>query len=91
MSYPHNTKYSFDGDCKVPIDSGKFSSQATPEVLDALRQIAEAEGRQLQVALDAAVRDYIYWRQKELPGNHVMTSFAVSLKEFDRLYRELAK
>lgn len=35
----------------------KFSSQASPEVLAALRQIAESEGRQFQVVLDEALRD----------------------------------
>lgn len=91
MSYPHDTNSSFDGDCQAPINSEEFSSQTTPEVLAALRQIAEAEGRQLQVVLDEAMREYIDRRQKELPRKHVMTSFAVSLGEFDRLYRELAK
>jgi hypothetical protein len=91
VSYPHETNSSFDGDCKAPINSEEFSSQGTPEALAALRQIAEAESRQLQVVLDAAVREYIDRRQKVLPRMHVMTSFAVSLEELDRLYRELAK
>ena len=37
----------------------KFSSQAAPEVLAALRQIAESQGRQFQAVLDEALRDYI--------------------------------
>ena len=65
----------------------KFSSQAAPEVLAALRQIAEAEGRQFQSTL----RDYIDRRQRERPRRHVMSAFAASLDEFDALYRELAK
>ena len=68
----------------------KFSSQAAPEVLAALRQIAEAEGRQFQSILDEALRDYIDRRQRERP-RHVMSAFAASLDEFDALYRELAK
>ena len=69
----------------------KFSSQAAPEVLAALRQIAEAEGRQFQSILDEALRDYIDRRQRERPRRHVMSAFAASLDEFDALYRELAK
>jgi len=69
----------------------KFSSQATPEVLAALRQIAESQGRQFQAVLDEALRDYIDRQQKERPRRHVMTAFAASLDEFDSLYRELAK
>lgn len=69
----------------------KFSSQAAPEVLAALRQIAEAQGRQFQAVLDEALRDYIARQQKDRPRRHVMEAFAESVKEFDDLYRELAK
>ena len=68
-----------------------FSSQASPEVLAALRQIAESQGRQFQAVLDEAMRDYIDRQQKERPRRHVMATFASSLEEFDSLYRELAK
>lgn len=69
----------------------KFSSQAAPDVLAALRQIAESQGRQFQAVLDEALRDYIDRQQKERPRRHVISSFASSLEEFDNLYRELAK
>lgn len=69
----------------------KFSSQATPEVLAALRQIADAQGRQFQAVLDEALREYIDRQQKERPRRHVLESFAASVEEFDNLYRELAK
>ena len=69
----------------------KFSSQAAPDVLLALRQIAEKQGRQFQAVLDDALRDYIDRHQKERPRRHVMGAFASSLDEFDHLYRELAK
>jgi hypothetical protein len=69
----------------------KFSSQAAPEVLAALRQIAESQGRQFQAVLDEALRDYIDRHQKERPRRHVAASFAASVAEFDSLYRELAK
>jgi len=67
----------------------KFSSQAAPEVLAALRQIAETQGRQFQAVLDEAMRDYIDRQQKERPRRHVMAAFASSVEEFDELYREL--
>ena len=69
----------------------KFSSQAAPDVLASLRQIAESQGRQFQAVLDEALRDYIDRQQKERPRRHVMASFASSVDEFDSLYRELAK
>ena len=69
----------------------KFSSQAAPDVLATLRQIAESQGRQFQAVLDDALRDYIDRQQKARPRRHVMASFASSLEEFDSLYCELAK
>ena len=69
----------------------KFSSQASPEVLAALRSIAESQGRQFQAVLDDALREYIDRQQKERPRRHVMAAFASSVEEFDSLYRELAK
>jgi len=69
----------------------KFSSQAAPEVLAALREIAQAQGRQFQAVLDDALRDYIDRQQKERPRRHVMAAFASSLDEFDDLYRKLAE
>jgi hypothetical protein len=69
----------------------KFSYQAAPDVLAALRQIAESQGREFETVLDEALRDYIDRQQKGRPRRHVMASFASSLDEFDSLYRELAK
>jgi predicted transcriptional regulator len=69
----------------------KFSSQAAPDVLAALRQLAESQGRQFQAVLDEALRDYLERHQADKPRKHVMASFAASLEEFDSLYRELAK
>lgn len=69
----------------------KFSSQAAPEVLEGLRQLAQSQGRQFQAVLDEALRDYLDRHQNKRPRRHVMAAFASSLDEFDTLYRELAK
>lgn len=69
----------------------KFSSQAAPEVLTALRKIAESEGRPIQEVLDEALREYIERKEKGQPRRQVMDAFSRSLNEFDQLYRELAK
>ena len=68
-----------------------FSSQVAPDVLAALRQIAQSQGRQLQAVLDEALRDYIERQQKERPRRHAMAAFTSSLDEFDGLYHQLAK
>ena len=69
----------------------KFSTQAAPEVLSALRKIAESEGRPIQEVLDEALREYIERKEKSPPRLQAMDAFAQSLSEFDQLYRELAK
>ncbi len=69
----------------------KFSSQASPDVLAALRELAAVQGRQFQSVLDDAMRDYLERQTKTRPRQHVMASFASSLEEFDGLYRDLAK
>ena len=73
------------------VSREKFSSQASPEVLAALRHIADSQGRQFQAVLDEALRDYIDRQQSQRPRRHVMAAFASSLDEFDNLYRDLAK
>ncbi len=69
----------------------KFSSQANPEVLNTLREIAELEGRKFHAVLDEAFRDYLNKKGAIQPSQKVMTSFAQSLQEFEALYQELAK
>jgi predicted transcriptional regulator len=69
----------------------KFSSQAAPEVLAALRKLADAEGRQFQVLLEEAMRDYLDRKSQGQSRRHVLEAFSQSRKEFETLYRELAK
>jgi predicted transcriptional regulator len=69
----------------------KFSSQADPEVLEALQVIADQEGRQLQSVLGEAMREYLARKQSKLPRRNVLEAFEQSLRERDELYRSLAK
>ena len=69
----------------------KFSSQANPEVLETLREIADSEGRKLHAVLDEAFRDYLIKKGAFKPKEKVMTHFAKSLQEFEALYQDLAK
>ena len=69
----------------------KISTQASPDVLAALRDLAAVQGRQFQAVLDDAMRDYLERQTKTRPRQHVMSSFASSIEEFDSLYRDLAK
>jgi hypothetical protein len=69
----------------------KFSSQAEPQVLEAMQEIADREGRQLQAVLGEALREYLARKQGQAPRRNVLEAFQGSLKERDELYRSLAK
>lgn len=69
----------------------KFSSQANPEILNILREIADTEGRKLHAVMDEAFRDYLSKKGAMSPSQKVMSNFSQSLHEFDALYQALAK
>jgi len=69
----------------------KFSSQADPEVLEGLQEIATREGRQFQAVLGDAMREYLAHKRAHAPWRNVLEAFQRSLEERDGLYRLLAK
>jgi predicted transcriptional regulator len=69
----------------------KFSSQAEPEVLQGLREIAAREGRQFQAVLGDAMREYVSRKRQQTPRQYLLEAFDASVKERDELYRSLAK
>jgi predicted transcriptional regulator len=69
----------------------KFSSQAEPEILEGLQEIAAHEGRQFQAVLGDAMREYLARKRQQAPRQNVLEAFQESLKERDELYRSLAK
>jgi len=69
----------------------KFSSQASSDVLAALRELAATQGRQFDDVLNEALQDYVSQQIKTHTLQNINSSFASSLEEFDSLYRDLAK
>jgi hypothetical protein len=69
----------------------KFSSQASPEILNAMKELAQREGRKMHSILDEALSDYLVKKGVLKPRNNAMNHFAKSLSEFDALYQKLAK
>lgn len=67
----------------------KFSSQASPELLNELHEIANREGRNFQAVLEDAMRDYIKSRKK--PRASVMAHFQASVEKNRELGKLLAK
>ena len=66
----------------------KFSSQASPELLEEMRQIARKEGRQFQAVLEEAMAGYIENKTKQTVRPEVMAHYRASL-ERNRLLAEL--
>ncbi|MDE0034625.1 MAG: hypothetical protein OXU75_16075 [Deltaproteobacteria bacterium] len=73
------------------IPREKFSSQASPELLAALREIARQEGRQFQAVMEDALQEYIENRSRERPRSSVMAHFQATVERNRRLGELLAK
>ncbi|MFV2000573.1 MAG: hypothetical protein ACC654_09450 [Acidimicrobiia bacterium] len=69
----------------------KFSSQARPELLDEVRRIATAEGRQFQAVLDEALAEWVDRKKGEAPRPEVVAHAKASIARHRGLYQELAK
>ena len=68
----------------------KFSSQASPEILARMREIARKEGRQFQAVLEDAMTGYIESKSQERVRPEVMAHFRASLERNRRLGELLA-
>lgn len=69
----------------------KFSSQASPELLSAMRKIARQEGRHFQAVLEDAMRSYIENKEQETLRPEVMAHYRTSVQRHRRLYELLAR
>ena len=69
----------------------KFATQVNSEILRAVRNLAQSEGRQLQVLVDEALADLIEKRKQNHPRAHIMAAYQTSHKKFAPLYKKLAE
>lgn len=69
----------------------KFSSQASPELLAGMREIARKEGRHFQAVLEEAMADYIESKVREKVRPEVMAHYRASVERHRRLYELLAQ
>ena len=69
----------------------KFSSQASPDLLEGMRQIAHQEGRQFQVVLEDAMSAYIESKANGRVRPDTMAHFHASLERNRRLGELLGK
>ena len=69
----------------------KFSSQASPDLLAALRQVARDEGRHFQAVLEDAMQEYLDNKARGKVRPEVMAHYRASVERHRRLYELLAK
>ncbi len=69
----------------------KFSSQASPELLKTMRDIARKEGRQFQAVLEDALREYIDSREQRKVRPEVIAHYRASVEKNRRLAELLAQ
>jgi len=75
----------------MPMPVQKFSSQARPELLEEVRAIAAAEGRQFQSVLDEALAEWVERKKGESPRPETIAHLKASIARHRSLYEELAK
>ena len=69
----------------------KFSSQAKPELLAKMREVARIEGRHFQAVLEDAMQGYLDSKAQQNVRPEVMAHFHASLERNRRLYELLAQ
>jgi len=69
----------------------KFSSQVSPDLLAAMREVARNEGRHFQAVLEDAMREYLDNKARQKVRPEVMAHFQAGLERNRRLYKLLAQ
>lgn len=69
----------------------QFSGQASPELLASIREIARAEGREFESALEDALRLYVECKTGNDVQPDAVAHFRQSLERNRRLYELLAQ
>ena len=73
------------------VQREKFSSQASPELLAAMRKIAKDDGRHFQAVLEDALSDYVVNREQQKVRPEVMAHYRASVERNRRLAELLAQ
>jgi hypothetical protein len=69
----------------------KFATQVNANILAAIRDLAQSEGRQLQALVDEALADLIEKRKHGQPRAKIMATYQASHEKFGILYKKLAE
>jgi hypothetical protein len=69
----------------------KFATQVKADILSAVRDLAQSEGRQIQALVDEAFADLLEKHRQGHPRAHVMAAYQASHKAYASLYKKLAE
>lgn len=72
-------------------DRTKFATQMKTDLLEALRALADQEGRHIQSLVEEAVGNLLEERRQGAPRAHVMKAYQKSHERYASLYEKLAK
>ena len=77
----------------MSIARKKFATQVDSALLESVRNLAKAEGRQIQAVVEDALRQHLE-AKKNASGRgreHVMAAYLESTERFSGLYEKLAQ
>jgi hypothetical protein len=70
----------------------KFATQVDVELLSAVRELAQAEGRQIQAVVEEALREHLEARRAGLSARQrVVEAYLKSTERYAGLYKKLAE
>ena len=69
----------------------KFATQVDATLLESVRELAKAEGRQIQAVVEDALRQHLEAKSPLKGREHVMAAYLESTRRFSGLYEKLAK
>jgi len=69
----------------------QFVAEVDADLLEAVRSLAEAEGRSLEAVVEEALTALVDSRRHDRPRAHVMEAYEASHARFTDLYKKLAE
>ena len=69
----------------------KFATQIDRELLVALKDKAQSEGRKIQSVVEDALRNHLEGQDSQTPRRAVMEAYQSSHEKFSELYKKLAE
>ena len=69
----------------------EFTIEGDPEILSALRKLAQTQGRPLDALVEEALADLIDKYDNPRPRPQVMAEYLASHKTYEALYKKLAE